>query len=115
MTFVWKGREEVRYIDALSRNGYANFAPAVIEAAQKRWPGAKGVLEAATIRAELMGGKQDEVAKKIAARPDQNSQDTWLLKLELANSYSMPSSSSASRRWARRRARVILMASTSTF
>ena len=119
MTFVWKGRlhtwalplglavalmpmlaradeasdaaleEEVRYIDALSRSGYANFAPAVIEAAQKRWPAAKGVLEAATIRAELMSGKQDEVAKKIAARPDQNSQDTWLLKLELANSYAM--------------------------
>ena len=81
--------QEVAYIDALSRGGYVDFAPAVIEAAQKKFPGAKGVLEAATIRAELMGGKQDEVAKKIAARPDQNSLDTWLLKLELASSYFM--------------------------
>ncbi len=80
---------ELRYIDALSNNGYANFAPAVIEAAQKRWPNAKGLLEAATIRAELRGGKQDEVLKRINARPDQNSLDTWILKLELALSYVM--------------------------
>ncbi len=81
--------QEVKYINALSTGGYVDFAPAAIEAAQKRWPAAKGVLEAVTIRAELMGGKQDEVAKKIAARPDQNSLDTWLLKLELASSYFM--------------------------
>lgn len=81
--------EEIRYINALTTRGYVDFAPAAIEAAQKKWPGAKGVLEAVTIRAELMGGKQDEVAKKIAARPDQNSLDTWLLKLELASSYAL--------------------------
>lgn len=81
--------QEVEYIDRLSKNGYADFAPAVIAAAKSRWPQAAGVLEAATIRAELMGGKQDEVAKKIAARPDQNSLDTWLMKLELATSYFM--------------------------
>ena len=81
--------QEVAFINALSTNGYVDFTPAVIEAAQKKWPAAKGVLEAATIRAELMGGKQEEVAKKIAARPDQNSLDTWLLKAELASSYFM--------------------------
>jgi len=80
---------EIRYVDALSENGYVDFAPAVIEAAQKKWPAAKGVLEAATIRSELMSGKQDAVAKKIAARPDQNSLDTWILKTELAKSYFM--------------------------
>lgn len=79
--------EELRYIDALSQYGYADFAPEAIKAAQRKWPDAKGVLEAAAFRAQLMGGKQDEVAKKIAARPDQNSLDTWLLKLELAKSY----------------------------
>ncbi len=80
---------ELRYIDALLNNGYANFAPAVIEQAQKEWPNAKGLLEAATIRAELRGGNQDAVLKRIAARPDQNSLDTWVLKLELALSYMM--------------------------
>ena len=78
---------ELRYIDALSKSGYVDFAPEVIAAAQKKWPDAKGVLEAASFRAQLEGGKQEEVAKKIAARPDQNSLDTWLLKLELAKSY----------------------------
>ncbi len=79
--------QEIKYINALSDYGYVDFAPAAIAAAQKKWPDAKGVLEAVTIRAELNSGKQDEVAKKIAARPDQNSLDTWLLKLELASSY----------------------------
>ena len=78
---------EIEYIDALSNNGYPDFTDAVIEAAQKKWPDAGGVLKAAQIRAQLSGGKQDEVAKEIAKRPDQNSLDTWLLKLELARSY----------------------------
>ena len=78
---------ELQYIDALSKSGYVDFAPEVIAAAQRKWPDAKGVLEAASFRAQLEGGKQEEVAKKIAARPDQNSLDTWLLKLELAKSY----------------------------
>ncbi len=80
---------ELRYIDALSNGGYANFAPAVIEAAQKKWPKAKGLLEAASIRAELRGGKQDAVLARINARPDKDSIDTWLLRLELALSYVM--------------------------
>ncbi len=79
--------QEIKYINALSEQGFVDFAPAAIAAAQRKWPDAKGVLEAVTIRAELNAGKQDEVAKKIAARPDQNSLDTWLLKLELASSY----------------------------
>lgn len=78
---------EVRYIDALSKSGYADFTEQVIADAQKRWPDAGGVLKAAQIRAQLSGGKQAEVEKEIAARPDQNSLDTWLLKLELAQSY----------------------------
>lgn len=78
---------EIEYIDALSNNGYPDFTDAVIEAAQKEWPDAGGVLKAAQIRAQLSGGKQEEVAKEIAKRPDQNSLDTWLLKLELARSY----------------------------
>ncbi len=78
---------EVRYIDMLSQRGYADFAPDVIAAAKKKWPDAGGVLEAATIRAELRGGKQEEVLKKINARPDKDSLDTWLMKLELAQSY----------------------------
>lgn len=79
--------QEIKYINALSDYGYVDFAPAAIAAAQRKWPDAKGVLEAVTIRAELNAGKQEQVAKKIAARPDQNSLDTWLLKLELASSY----------------------------
>lgn len=79
--------QEIKYINALSDYGYVDFAPAAIAAAQRKWPDAKGVLEAVTIRVELNAGKQDDVAKKIAARPDQNSLDTWLLKLELASSY----------------------------
>ena len=78
---------EIEYIDALSNNGYPDFTEAVIEAAQKKWPDAGGVLKAAQIRAQLSGGKQDEVAKEIAKRPDQNSLETGLLKLELARSY----------------------------
>ncbi len=78
---------ELKYIEALTANGYANFAPAVIEAAQKKWPKAKARFEAATIRAELSGGKQDAVIKRIEARPDKDSLDTWVLKLELAYSY----------------------------
>ncbi len=79
--------EEIRYIDALSSSGYADFTEDVITAAKRKWPDAGGVLEAATIRAELRGGKQDAVLKKIDARPDQDSLDTWLLRLELAQSY----------------------------
>lgn len=78
---------EIEYIDALSNNGYPDFTAAVIEAAKKNWPDAGGVLEAAQIRAQLSGGQQEEVAKQIAKRPDQNSLDTWLMKVELARSY----------------------------
>lgn len=79
--------DEIRYIDALSTQGYVDFAPEVIDAAKRKWPNAGGVLEAVTIRAELNGGKQNEVKAKIDARPDKNSMDTWLLRLELAQSY----------------------------
>ena len=78
---------EIEYIDALSNNGYPDFTAAVIEAAKKKWPDAGGVLESAQIRAQLSGGQQEEVAKQIAKRPDQNSLDTWLMKVELARSY----------------------------
>ena len=81
--------EEIRYIEALSRGGYVDFTDEVIKAAQRKWPSAGGVLKAAQIKAQLAGGKQDEVAKEIAARPDQNSLDTWLLKLALAQSYAL--------------------------
>ncbi len=80
---------ELRYISLLSDNGYANFAPAVIAAAQKKWPEAKALFEAAEIRAELRGGKQDAVIKRIEARKDKDSLDTWMMKLELALSYNM--------------------------
>lgn len=78
---------EIKYIDALSSQGYVDFADEVIDAAKKKWPAAKGVLETATVRAELAAGKQDAVLAKIKARPDQDSLDTWLQKLELAASY----------------------------
>ncbi|MBQ9694246.1 MAG: hypothetical protein IJV69_05760 [Kiritimatiellae bacterium] len=78
---------EIRYIDELSKNGYVDFADDVIEAAKKKWPTAKGVLETATVRAELAAGKQDAVLAKINARPDKDSLDTWLQRLELAASY----------------------------
>ena len=79
--------QEIKYIDALSANGYVDFTDAVIEAAKKKWPKAKGVLETATVRAELAAGKQEAVLAKINARPDKDSLDTWLQKLELAASY----------------------------
>lgn len=79
--------QEIKYIDELSRNGYVDFTDAVIEAAKKKWPKAKAVLETATVRAELAAGKQDAVLAKINARPDKDSLDTWLQKLELAASY----------------------------
>ena len=79
--------QEIKYIDALSKFGYVDFTGEVIKAAQKKWPTAKGVLEAATVRAELAAGKQEAVLAKINARPDQNSLDTWLQKMELAASY----------------------------
>lgn len=78
---------EIKYIDKLSTQGYVDFADEVIEAAKKKWPAAKGVLDTATVRAELAAGKQDAVLAKIKARPDQDSLDTWLQKLELAASY----------------------------
>lgn len=79
--------QEIKYIDALSTQGYVDFTEEVIKAAKKKWPEAKGVLETATVRAELAAGKQDAVLAKINARPDKDSLDTWLQKLELAASY----------------------------
>lgn len=79
--------EEIKYIDALAKYGYVDFADEVIDAAKKKWPTAKGVLETVTVRAELAAGKQDAVLAKINARPDKDSLDTWLQRLELAASY----------------------------
>lgn len=78
---------EFKYIDALLKSGFPRIAEKVISAAAVKWPDQKGMLEALQIRAELEGGKQDEVKKKIDARADQSSLDTWLLRLELAKSY----------------------------
>ena len=78
---------ELKYVDALIDNGYADFAARVIEAAKKRWPEADVKFFASEIRSLLGVGKYAEAEKRIAALPDRSGSKYWAARLELANNY----------------------------
>ena len=76
---------ELKYIEELVNNGYADFAEPLSEAAKKRWPEAEARLFAIDVRALLSYGKFAEAEKKIAALPDRTGTKYWAARLEMAN------------------------------
>mgnify|MGYP001772189337 CR=1 FL=1 len=76
---------ELKYIEELVNNGYADFAEPLSEAAKKRWPETEARLFAIDVRALLSYGRFAEAEKKIAALPDRSGTKYWAARLEMAN------------------------------
>lgn len=75
------------YADKLTQSGYSDFARIVSADAKRRYPKSEIVFDAVEIRIDLAEGKFDAVEARIKAMPDQNSIETWSLRLVLANYY----------------------------
>lgn len=78
-------KEELEYASALRNNGLSVYAKMVLDKIKD--PRARIYVEAQEYSTLLAMGKFDDVIKKISARPDQDSEETWTLRLTVANYY----------------------------
>ncbi len=76
---------ELSYIDALNRNGLAEYADMVLRDVQARWPDARAILKTKALEQVLSLGRFDEAEKMIRAEKDQEAPETWAMKLLAAD------------------------------
>ncbi len=79
--------EGLRYVKGLQQYLFADIADLVLKELTVKFPEAKAKLAVLELEGELARGKFDEVKARIAREPNQNSPETWAMKLALADSY----------------------------
>ncbi len=79
--------EGLRYVKGLQQYLFADIADMVLKDLTVKFPEAKAKLAVLELEGELARGKFDEVKARIAREPNQNSPETWAMKLALADSY----------------------------
>jgi TolA-binding protein len=80
-------REGLRYVKGLQQYLFADIADLVLKELTVKFPEAKAKLAVLELEGELARGKFDDVKARIAREPNQNSPETWAMKLALADSY----------------------------
>ena len=80
-------QEGLRYVKGLQQYLFADIADLVLKELTVKFPEAKAKLAVLELEGELARGKFDEVKARIAREPNQNSPETWAMKLALADSY----------------------------
>ena len=76
---------EIAYIDALNRNGLAEYADMVLRDVQAKWPDARAILKTKALEQVLTLGRFDEAEKMIRAEKDQEAPETWAMRLLAAD------------------------------
>lgn len=79
--------EELRYVAGLQEWGLQEYAVEVINRLKTEYPEIGPLIKVAELRGLLGIGKFDEVKAIVARQPDPNSQETWAMKLALADGY----------------------------
>ena len=80
-------KEGLRYVKGLQQYLFADIADLVLKDLTVKFPEAKAKLAVLELEGELARGKFDDVKARIAREPNQNSPETWAMKLALADSY----------------------------
>ena len=80
-------KEGLRYVKGLQQYLFADIADMVLKELTVKFPEAKAKLAVLELEGELARGKFDDVKARIAREPNQNSPETWAMKLALADSY----------------------------
>lgn len=80
-------REGIRYVQGLQRLMLTDIADLVLKELNAKFPEAKAKLAVMELEGELALGKFDVVKARIAREADQNSPETWAMKLALADAY----------------------------
>ena len=80
-------KEGLRYVKGLQQYLFADIADLVLKDLTIKFPEAKAKLAVLELEGELARGKFDDVKARIAREPNQNSPETWAMKLALADSY----------------------------
>jgi len=78
-------RQELDYAQELIDMGMPDYGDIVLN--RIRAPEAELLLEIIRIKGDISQGKFDEVKAIIAAKPDQESQEVWAMKVKLADGY----------------------------
>jgi tetratricopeptide (TPR) repeat protein len=79
--------EELDYITGLQEWGLPDYAQLVIEKFKEKYPDAMAKIRVAELRGLLAVGDFEKVKQTIARQPDPNAQETWAMKLALADGY----------------------------
>jgi tetratricopeptide (TPR) repeat protein len=77
--------EEIRYAKLLQNAGMADYAKTILDRIKD--PEVALMVKVLELQTDLSMGRFDAVKAKIAALPDQNSQEAWAMKLSLADAY----------------------------
>ena len=80
-------KEGLYYVKGLQQYLYADIADLVLKELTVKFPEAKAKLAVLELEGELARGKFDDVKARIGREPNQNSPETWAMKLALADSY----------------------------
>jgi len=78
-------REEIRYVRGLRELGFVTYAEKVLQGIKDSR--ARPIIKAMEVELLASQGKFDEARKVIAGQADQNSQETWAMKLALGDIY----------------------------
>ena len=77
--------QELKYVDALNKAGFPDYADLVLRDVQAKYPAAKAVLKVKMLEQVLQLGKFDEAQAIIDKEPNQDAPETWAMKLTMAD------------------------------
>ncbi len=78
---------EIRYAEALQKMGLPDYAEFVVNRLAAEHPEAKPYVKVLKLQSLVSVGRFDEVRELIGREPDPESQETWAMKLALADGY----------------------------
>jgi tetratricopeptide (TPR) repeat protein len=77
--------QELKYVDALTRAGFPDYADLVLRDIQAKYPAAKAKLKVKMLEQVLQLGKFDEAQAIIDKETNQDAPETWAMKLTMAD------------------------------
>ena len=77
--------QEMKYVDALNRAGFPDYADLVLRDVQAKYPAAKAKLKVKMLEQVLQLGNFEEAQGIIDKEPNQDAPETWAMKLTMAD------------------------------
>ena len=77
--------QEMKYVDALNRAGFPDYADLVLRDIQAKYPAAKAKLKVKMLEQVLQLGNFEEAQGIIDKEPNQDAPETWAMKLTMAD------------------------------